>query len=134
MQKILCGECGTEMELEVLPRNEYGDRRYRLRCPQCGAHSRREVTAKKAREKAQVQSLERRYTRMPIICPYYKEHSFKAHQLKCESAIAAGMATATTFYDKKLMLIHMRQYCRGDHTACPIGRACENRHKESPEQ
>lgn len=130
---IICGECGTEMILDVLPRAEYGDRRYRMRCPHCGAVSRREATGKKAREKAQVQSMERRYTRMPILCPYYREHNYGAHRLKCESAIKAGMATSTAFYDKRLMLIHMRRYCRGEHDKCPIARACEMIQKDSPE-
>lgn len=119
------------MELEVRSASEWGKRRYRYTCAACGAHGSREATAQRAFAFAMRKTDPgRKYTRQPITCEYYKRHSFKEHVIKCESVFAEGMLTSNSFADKKTMLIHVQQYCRGNPDACPVRQMCQAKYKK----
>lgn len=130
-QRVRCKVCGKAMQLEERSKAEWGRRRYRYTCPNCGAHGGRGFSAADAyrcmqREKGK--RPESQLTHSEILCPYHKRHSYKNRSLTCESCFAEGYVTTTAFADKKHMLKHMQMYCRKTPGQCPIAIECAKKY------
>lgn len=127
---VVCRLCNEQMELETRPKTERGERRHRYVCPMCGAHTRWARTPADAWRSADIKAgPERCYTREPVLCPYYRQHSYKDHKIQCESCITEGIMMSTSFYDKRVMILHMQNYCRGKSEKCPVAIACTKKYE-----
>lgn len=127
-----CDLCGGEMRLVELDKAQWGERRYRYECPDCGAHTRRARYASEAKRTANVRRPETRYTREPVRCPYYKRHCLDRRTITCEAPVH-GARTMTIFFDaKKALLMHMQRACRRGPESCEIAQTLARLYDKKP--
>ena len=67
----------------------------------------------------------KRYTSSKAICPFYKHENRQV--IFCEG-IKEGTVTHVAFANPSDCLSYKKQYCRCNHTQCPVNRMLNNKY------
>lgn len=128
-ERVRCDLCGGWMELKE-DKEKRGRWKWRYACAECGAHARFARTKDDALKRAREYRADNRQTRMPVICPYYMRHSYKARTIECEAVICRARKMVVVFSKDADQRRWMINNCRKYDTDCPMAEMCAQKYED----